>query len=63
MSPKRWSKTIEPYLADLRLTPAEVLQREPFSKGLRAVVEPLYALASAQGFASGWEYHKEATWS
>lgn len=62
MGARQWSKTIEPYLADLRLTPDEVLRREPFSRGLRAVVEPLYALASAQGFTPGWEYQKESTW-
>ena len=50
-----WHTIIEPYVADLRLAPSDVLDLDKLSTGLRAVIEPLYFLASSQGFTSGWE--------
>lgn len=49
-----WRRIVEPYVTDLRLRPEDVLDREKLTKGLCSVIEPLHALAAAQGFPTGW---------
>jgi hypothetical protein len=51
-----WKKIVEPYIADLKMQPNDLLNRDKLTLGLRNIIEPLYALASAQGFSSGWAW-------
>jgi len=51
-----WNKVIEPYVADLRLKPEDILDKMKLQNSLRSTIEPLTSLASAQGFSEGWLY-------
>jgi hypothetical protein len=51
-----WNKVIEPYLADLRLNPGDLMDRGKLGKSLRNTIGPLSSLAAAQGFCEGWVY-------
>jgi hypothetical protein len=53
-----WEKAIEPYVADLHMKPTQVLDREQLYKSLRNTMEPLYELATIQGFSPDWEWRK-----
>ena len=51
-----WNTVIEPYVADLRLSPENLLNKARFQQSLRSTIEPLATLAATQGFSAGWEY-------
>jgi hypothetical protein len=48
---------VRPYIADLHLTPDDLLDRTIFHTALKRVITPLYALAASQGFASDWVFN------
>ncbi|MBI9099697.1 MAG: hypothetical protein JEY91_14555 [Spirochaetaceae bacterium] len=51
-----WNRIVEPYVADLRLKPEDLMDRGKLKMGLRNTIEPLSCLAVAQGFYEGWVY-------
>jgi HNH endonuclease len=53
---KSWNKVVESYISDLKLKPDELLDKRKLMSGLRTTIEPLEALASAQGFSGKWVY-------
>lgn len=55
-SPAQWRKTIEPYLADLKLSEQDLLDERKLSEQLRLTITPLISLAENMGFPSGWVY-------
>ena len=54
--PIPWHRVVEPYVMDLHMHPEELLDRDSLLKGLKNVIEPLYALARTQGFSSDWTF-------
>lgn len=55
-SDKSWNTVVEPFVADLRMNSADLLNKNLLKKGLRNTIEPLSCLAKAQGFREGWVY-------
>jgi hypothetical protein len=51
-----WKTIVEPYVADLKIKPAELFDRDKLFIGLKTMIEPLYSLATNQGFTAGWEW-------
>ncbi|WP_422478236.1 HNH endonuclease domain-containing protein [Pleomorphochaeta sp. DL1XJH-081] len=51
-----WNKITEPYIADLHMRPADLLDRQKLYLGLKTTMEPLYALAASQGFPKDWQW-------
>ena len=52
----RWLRAVEPFLADLRLGPGDLLEPGRLRNAYEATVLPLAAIAERQGFAGGWVY-------
>ena len=57
-SEQAWNNAIEPYLCDLQLSRASVLDKEKLTRALRTVITPLYGLAENQGFKGNWLYRE-----
>jgi hypothetical protein len=53
-----WKKITEPYLADLKIKPEDLFDRDKLYFGLKKTIEPLYYLAASQGFSEGWELER-----
>lgn len=56
MKANAWEKLTESYVADLALTPDELLERECLQKAYESTLKPLLSLASQQGFTPNWIY-------
>lgn len=65
MMPKRkWSRLVEPFLADLRIAVMDDLfEPKRLSEAYQASLEPLFSLAANQGFPMNWRYLKRESQS
>lgn len=57
-SAAEWSKSVEPYLRDLRISETDALDRDAIEDAYEPTMVPLMKLASANGFSSGWTWRK-----
>jgi hypothetical protein len=56
-SQKKWEKTMEPYLSDLKLSSfGDLLNKIKLDKAFRGTLLPLYEIASINGFSRNWEF-------
>ena len=53
---KDWKKEVEPYIADLHITPEETLDCKQLKSAYHRTLKPLISIAEQQGFQSGWIY-------
>ncbi len=56
---KRWLKTVEPFMLDLKLGRDSLLRESELRNALYANMKPLFEIAKGQGFASDWVYVQE----
>jgi hypothetical protein len=58
MSEKTWSRFIEPYILELRITDkSELLELDKLRKAYESVLLPQINLAISHGFTPNWIYH------
>jgi hypothetical protein len=53
---KRWLKTVEPFMLDLKLGRDALLRESELRDALCVNMKPLFEIAKAQGFISDWAY-------
>ena len=55
---KKWEKQVEPFVADLRLGYAELLDRKRLIHGFESTVKSPIDLAASLGFSPGWNFQQ-----
>jgi hypothetical protein len=56
MKKSAWEKLTESYIAELSLTPDDLLNHERLKSAYKSTIQPLLSLASQQGFTPNWVY-------
>lgn len=55
----QWLRQVEPYILDMRVNSKEdLLDRQKLFNAYDQLINPLFSLASNQGFSTGWKYAK-----
>ena len=60
MTPTWWNRLVEPFVTDLRVGSADLLDRQRMNAAYQAVVLPVLRIGANQGFPS-WTYRREPT--
>jgi hypothetical protein len=54
-----WKRISEPYISDLNIPPAELLDKDRFARALESTIIPLETIARNRGFSVGWVFREE----